>query len=318
MPINGTETGRLSRNGLALCRFLLNGSIVGAAKILRYPRESPQLMYQALLLMVRREVGRDTGRYVRDVLTADNSSSAERIDLGERLLESVLVPRRPPLARVPRRHQDLLPLLLIAMVRDANMSPSDVAALVETAETRLGRLRRKSRDAEDGAVAFRWKFWRRGTERPLPADPSYEAVGPRTATGNVLRALVDFNTKRARSFPEEPADDAAAAIVDAAFRLAVEGQFSTSPDRGRVVSFVDGIDRSNLDLSEGELVGLIMEAPVSGDAHEGVDAESHLAAKTVVLVELCEAFGLFGREVDGLIKQAEEAVAAAGYSPRII
>jgi hypothetical protein len=308
-----------SRAGSALLAFLLDDSTRTGLKLVRYPKSSPALLYQAFVLMARRRFngtsGLDPLKLVQDALVANGSASEERIRWADDVLKSALLVRPAKVVAIPRKHQDVVITILLQLVRESGMAADLVAALVRAAESRLVRLRRL--DKARNMQGFMGSILRR-PDTVAEKSQVYErgAVGrvPNSVVGSKLRALADFDINLADSYPEEP-DEAAAAMIDAVFRRVLMTRFTTPLASDEIARFASTMASSipDLPVSAVELTALVTKALGSGDRSAAVQGEDRLRAKVVIFMDTVEEMGLFGEEIDDLIGRAEESVRSDGY-----
>jgi hypothetical protein len=301
-----------SRAASALLAFLLDDGTRSALKLVRYPKSSPALLYQAFVLMARRRFNRTSGvdplKLAQDALVANGSASEERIRWADDVLKSALVVRPTGAVAIPRKHQDVVITLLLHLVRESGMTDGSVAALVRAAESRHVRLQRSNKFRKGKGL---WRHIPRRTDsvvkEPQVNERTAVGRGPSSVVGSRLRALADFDTNLAASYPEEPHDIAAAAMIDAVFRQALTTRFTAplAPDDAARFASRMAASIPDLSVSAAELTALVAEALGPDSRSAPVQNEDQLRAKVVVFMDVVEEMGFFGEEIDDLIGRAE-------------
>ena len=310
---------RLSSAGEAVHAFLKKDSVPNVARLLRQPRATAELAFQALTILIRRKFVSEPDidgikAYVGHVLEKDGTMTSDRARLSEALMQSSLSMRENA-SRIPSKHQDVGLILLVDLVRSLELSDARVFELVRTAEWRLLRLLRKP-GHQTGWYAFGWRRFRRET-RDSDFPPGGAGPQPRTLIGQILKALALYDFDTARSLPDDRDREGAAAVVDAAFATTVRERFRSAPGGSGIEALAaraSARGKSPL-ISSATMVELITEE-LSLSAHgPGFDRETEMQAKIVAIMEIVEERGLFPSEVGELVLRAERSAQDAGYNP---
>jgi hypothetical protein len=301
--------------GSAVLAFLRRESLSTAVGLAGHPRTSPELVYQAFVLMARRRFagafGAGSDEFVRASLEADGSVSEEHVRWASSALASALTVRGSKPVKIPGRFQEVVVSMLLYAAREPSVDDDVLVALVSEAESRLVRGRRLG-VVGGGRGLIGKVLSRRGSL--APQRPEGEPGGaPSSVVGRRIRAMVEFDDRLLQSYPEEPDEGATAAMIDGVFRQAMLARFEAGRDDVRrfaeqVVSL-----NSGLPVSAAQLTGIIGEALGASAGPEDVSYPDLMRAEVAVFVDTVEELGLFGQEKDDLIRHAEEGVRSAGH-----
>ncbi|MBX7268282.1 hypothetical protein KIF24_21155 [Micromonospora sp. Llam7] len=295
--------------GRRVWQYLIDQDLGRTLRLMVHPASASELIYQAWIVAMRRMFAQDTGAeaarsYVSAVLMRQGTSPvaphvvAALVDLALGAAHPLDLRRRERLLVLP---------ILDDLVRTACLSEWDTAELVRAAEKRLDRWRRKIGRS------------RRATREGAATKGGGDAAGsqPRSVIGQTLEAMAGYDHEWVATSPREQSNDAIAAVVDAAFEIAVRQRFH----RGRTVEMVAGfvgrvVAASQDPLLDRSTATSIIEGVLGEDAaaYGEVDLELAIQVKVLGFVQAVEDLGLYEREIDEIIRRAEQVAEAQGIN----
>ncbi|WLS45970.1 hypothetical protein Q3V37_01400 [Micromonospora profundi] len=286
----------LSPAGLAAWRILRSGHRRHAFWLLAHPRSTPELIFQAWVLAMRRTFSREASDqrvavYLEGVINRTGRSAtdlqiAELIDLAFNNSSSV--------SRNVKR--GILPILA-DLVQSQFPSGEQCAELVRAAESRADRLRRKARKRPTVA----------GLGSALPTS------GPRSVVGQILKAQASYDRELLSALPDEESSEAAAELIDQATAAVLRERFPSPSSVELVPKFAARVAKSSSDVRLDEILAevVVRDALLPQSTIELPD-DLMLHAKIMTFVQAVEDLGLYSREIDSIISAAERAAENAG------
>ncbi|MGC5050854.1 hypothetical protein ACLQ2S_05295 [Micromonospora sp. DT48] len=274
-----------------------------------HPMSAPELIYQAWIVVMRRMFAQDLDAeaaqtFVTTTLARQRHSPVAP-DVAKALVDLAMGKAHP---RDLRRRDRLLVLpVLEESVRMARLSERDVAELVRAAEKRLDRWRRKTGRSRRAA----------GVSAATKGGRNDAGIQPRSVIGQTLRAMAVYDRERVAALPREQSNEAIAAVVSAAFEIAVKKRFN----RGRTIEIVAGFAERVVTASQDPLLDRLTAISITeGVLDQGravceeADLELAIQVKVLGFVQAVEDLGLYEREIDEIIHRAEQMTDAQGIN----
>lgn len=200
--------------------------------------------------------------------------------------------------------------MLRGLIAEGDSSSHELEHLVNAAEIRLVRLRR--RQIENAHWWSRWIAVRR--LRAAEAGGRIRANGPKTAVGKMLKAQIEYDRERVAALPSETSDRLASFVPREVARLLLSERFPIVPGDDMVTTMAKRVLRpfGQLGIRVEDAASVINydleKSTEPGDA----SPETLLRVRIAVAVCLADDLGLYEAEVDSILCEAETIV---GYGP---
>ncbi len=295
--------------GKRVWQYLIYQSMQHTLLLMVHPVSAPELIYQAWIVAMRRMFAQDVDAeaaqtFVSVILTRQRRTPVAP-DVVKALVDLAMGEAHPLDLR--RRDRLLVLPILEESVRTARLSERDVAELVRAAEKRLDRWRRKAGRSRCGTRV----------SAATKGGGNDAGIQPRSVIGQTLRAMAGYDRERVAALPREQSNDAIAAVVNAAFEIAVKKRF----DRGRTIEMVAGFAERVVTASQDPLLGRLTAISITEGALEEdravckeADLELAIQVKVLGFVQAVEDLGLYEREIDEIIHRAEQMADGQGIN----
>ena len=280
----------------------------GWVLLLVHPFTAPELLFQAWIVAMRRKFAQDVDpqlarNYVHAALRRRGAADVNP-DTVVALVDLVLTAKsHVSLSRLQRS----LFLPILQEIVDESSSKWDPAELVRAAEGRLVRRQRKAKR----------RLWLRGPSRTVRvAAPDMDSQ-PASIIGQVLRAQANYDRARVRALPRERSEEAAFAVVDAAFDIVVKERFSRGRSADMIDRFAQSVSASSNDpLLDAATVRSLVEGVFDQavTVQESAAPPLELHGKILSFVRAVEDLGLYEREIDQMLRRAEQVSESRGVT----
>lgn len=134
--------------------------------------------------------------------------------------------------------------------------------------------------------------------------------------GHTLKAQANYDRERLRRLPVERSDSAIDAVVGAAFSAIVKERFHLGRTAEMVVGLAGRVAASSRNpLLDETIITSMIEGVLNDDVVlDKIAPDLALHAKVLVFVQAVEDLGCYDREVDDILRRAEEEAEARGIS----